>query len=201
MILARILRPQGRKGEVLAELLTDFPAGFAERPQVWLAPSGFAESGDAQPASSARTAEIVSHWLPVGRNAGRVVLHFAGVDSILKAEALAGQEVVVPIAERVPLKEDEVYISDLIGCEVYDGDVSLGPVRDVHFPVTPDGARRLEEPVPLLAIAARDGGEILVPFAKSYLVAMDTAAKVIRMSLPEGLAELNRNNEDDSAGA
>ena len=42
IVLAQILRPQGRKGEVLADLFTDFPERFDEHPGVWLAPSGFA---------------------------------------------------------------------------------------------------------------------------------------------------------------
>lgn len=193
-MLARILRPQGRKGEVLAELLTDFPDRFSERPHMHLAPAGFAEASETQAESALQQIQIVSHWLPTGRNAGRVVLHFAGVDSITQAEALAGKEVVVPSSERMPLEEDAAYISDLTGCTVYDRGTALGTVETVQFPVTPDGAHRLEEAAPLLVLRSEDGSELLVPFAKSYLVAIDTAAKTIRMELPEGLAELNRGD-------
>ena len=77
VVLAHLLRPQGRKGELLADLLTDFPERFEDRKQVFLASEGF--SG---PASAARAADAVSFWLPVGKNAGRIVLHFAGIDSI-----------------------------------------------------------------------------------------------------------------------
>jgi 16S rRNA processing protein RimM len=189
VVLAHILRPQGRKGEVLADLFTDFPERFVQQTRVWLAPRGFAElsidSGLAQPV------EVASHWLPVGRNAGRIVLHFAGVDSIEQAEKLAGKDVVIPRAERMPLDAGASYVSDLLGCTVYDHDQSLGVVEDVQFPTTPDGTRRLEEAAPLLIVVTTEGNEILVPFVNAYLLEVEVTAKKIRMALPEGLRELN----------
>jgi 16S rRNA processing protein RimM len=191
IVLAQILRPQGRKGELLADLFTDFPERFEEHPDVWLAPPEFAG-----PASKARAVKVASFWLPVGRNAGRIVLHLVGVDRIEDAEVLAGHQVVVPFEERVPLDEyadaDSAYISDLIGCTVYDGDTMIGTIESVQFPTTPDGARRLEDAAPLLAVASTEGDEVLVPFAKAFLVAVDLPAKAIRMVLPDGLLEVNR---------
>jgi 16S rRNA processing protein RimM len=191
VVLAQILRPQGRKGEVLADLLTDFPERFDEHTQVWLAPPEFAG-----PASDAQPAQVVSYFLPVGRNAGRIVLHLAGVDRIEDAERLAGKQVIVPLAERVPLDEyadeDAAYISDLVGCTVFDGDTAVGVIEDVQFATTPDGTRRLEDAAPLLAIASTDGDEVLVPFAKAFLVEVDLPGKKIRMALPEGLLQVNR---------
>ena len=198
IVLARILRPQGRKGEVLADLFTDFPERFRQQPRVWLAPQGFADSTvrsvplqPKHPPSIAAAAEVASHWLPVGRNAGRIVLRFAGIDSIEQAAQLAGKEVLVPLAERMPLEADAAYISDLIGCTVYDRDQPLGTVASVHFPTTPDGARRLDAAAPLLVLTSPSGDELLVPFARAFLIDLDPAAKSIRMALPEGLAELN----------
>lgn len=191
IVLARVLRPQGRKGEVLAELLTDFPARFTQRQNAQLAPAGFTES-EAQSEGALQPVQIVSHWLPTGRNAARAVLHFAGVDSIAQAEALAGKEVVVPASERMPLEDGAVYISDLTGCAIYDRNTLLGTVEAVQFPATPDGSRRIEEAAPLLVVRSHDGDELLIPFAKSYLVQIDLAAKAVRMELPEGLADLNR---------
>lgn len=191
IVLAHILRPQGRKGEVLADLFTDFPERFGEHPHVWLAAPGVAERASSETAEM-KPAEVASHWLPVGRNAGRIVLHFAGVDSIEKAEQLGGKEVIVPLTERLPIESGAAYISDLIGCTVYDHDRSLGVVDSVEFPTTPDGSRRLEDAAPLLAITSPEGNEILIPFASAFLLELDTAAKSIRMALPEGLAEINQ---------
>jgi 16S rRNA processing protein RimM len=200
IVLAQILRPQGRKGEVLADLFTDFPERFAEHPRVWLAPAGFAEqsiigsgSTDRNSATtkSAEEATVSSHWLPVGKNAGRIVFHFAGVDTIEQAELLAGKEVIVPLTERVPLEPGAAYISDLVGCTVYDRKRALGVVDSVEFPTSPDGTRRLEDAAPLLAIRSPEGDEILIPFVSAFLLELDVVAKSIRMALPEGLAEIN----------
>jgi len=194
VVLARVLRPQGRKGEVLADLFTDFPERFTRHPHAWLAPAGFAERSVAEPegVSTLQAVEIAAHWLPVGRNAGRIVLHFAGVDTIQQAEPLAGMEVVAPLGQRMPLESDAAYISDLIGCTVYDHGLALGTIDGVEFPTTPDGSRRLEEAAPLLTLRTSGGEEVLIPYARAYLLEMDVAAKVIRMQLPEGLAEINK---------
>ncbi|MBB5344069.1 ribosome maturation factor RimM [Tunturibacter empetritectus] len=193
IVLAHLLRPQGRKGEVLAELLTDFPERFEEQRRVFLAASGFAgeESG-------ARAMEVVAFWLPVGKNEGRIVLQFAGIDTISDAETVAGLDVIVPREERRPLDDDSVYISELIGCTVYDGATAVGVVEDVQFATTADGARRLTDAAPLLEITSLAGDEILIPFVKAFLVAVDTAAKRIEMKLPEGLIEVNRSSGDKS---
>jgi 16S rRNA processing protein RimM len=194
IVLARILRPQGRSGEVLADLFTDFPDRFDSQPRVRLAPLGFCDSPAAaalEPTPPLQIAEVASFWLPVGRNAGRIVLRFAGFDSIEQAEQLAGFEVLVPLAERTPLADGAAYISDLVGCTVYDRDRPLGTVSSIDFPTTPDGARRLDAAAPLLVLATPTGDQILIPFARAFLIALDPAAKSIRMALPEGLAELN----------
>jgi 16S rRNA processing protein RimM len=187
IVLAHLLRPQGRKGELLAELFTDFPDRFEARSQVYLAAPGF-EGTKAE----ARSVEVVAFWLPVGKNEGRIVLQFAGVDTIVAAEALAGQDVMVPGEERVALGDDSVYISELIGCTVYDGSVAVGVVDDVQFAMTADGRRRLEDATPMLTLTSVVGDEILIPFAKAFLKAVNTESKRIEMMLPEGLIELNR---------
>jgi len=192
--LAHLLRPQGRKGELLAELFTDFPERFEERKQVFLASPGF--EGEA---AQARAGEVVAFWLPVGKNDGRIVLQFAGIDSITDAEKLAGLEVIVPNEERMPLNDDSVYISELIGCTVYDGPTVVGVIADVQFPATADGTRRLDEAAPLLEVASTDGEEILIPFAKAFVVGVDTKAKRVEMTLPVGLLDVNRSPKSAEA--
>ncbi len=177
--LARIRKAQGRKGEVLAEILTDFPEKFAERKRVWL----LASAGQAD--ESAREVELRSHWLNKSQ-AGGVVLHFAGVDSITDEEALRGLVVAIPYSERVPLGEDEVYVGDLIGCQLVD--VANKPERLVGVIEDVD---REAGPVALLVVAGvGEGEEILVPFAKAYLRRIDLEGKRVEMALPEGLVEV-----------
>jgi 16S rRNA processing protein RimM len=180
--LARIRRSQGRKGEVFADILTDFPDKFAERRRLWLLAEGTAAgSAAAASAKAPREVELTAHWL----HKGGIVLHFAGSDSISTAEALAGQIVAIPREQRAPLSEDEVYIADLIGCTLFDvagaEPVSVGEIEEVD---------RTAGPVALLVVAGA-AGEVLVPFAKSYLRSIDIAAKRVEMALPAGLIELN----------
>jgi 16S rRNA processing protein RimM len=174
--LARLRRPQGRKGEIFAEILTDFPEKFADRRRLWL----LAESSSAATPTS-REVELVHHWL----HKGGVVLHFAGVDSISAAETLAGLIVAIPRSERAALAEDEVHIGDLIGCTLMDVAIeppaTIGPIEDVD---------RDSGPVPLLVVKGAKG-EVLVPFAKSYLRKVDIENRRVEMALPEGLADLN----------
>ena len=98
----------------------------------------------------------------------------------------------------MPLEPDEAYISDLIGCEVHDGDTLVGTLDDVEFATTPDGTRRLDDAAPLLVVRSTEGGEILIPFAKQYLVELNLAAKRIRMALPEGLTQVNQPSRDQA---
>jgi len=188
--LARIRRPQGRKGEVLAEILTDFSEKFAERRQLWLlkdigagaaGPSHLGTSEITPDPPQARPVELANHWL----HKGGIVLHFAGVDSISAAEALTGLYVAIPRAQRTPLTEGEAYIGDLIGCVLVDVagavPVRVGEIEDVD---------RTAGPAPLLVVRGTRG-EVLIPFAKSYLRRIDLQGRRVEMALPEGLVELN----------
>jgi 16S rRNA processing protein RimM len=100
------------------------------------------------------------------------------------AEKLRGAEIQVPIEQRTRLSAGQYYISDLIGCEVWEpgSAAAAGTVRDVEFP----GG------VPLLSVETGDG-EILVPLAAEFCVHIDVRAKRIDVVLPEGLRDLNRS--------
>jgi 16S rRNA processing protein RimM len=191
--LARLRRPQGRKGELYADILTDFPEKFSERKQLWLLKenAGTQRAGKAhpQPPALPRHVTLANHWL----HKGGVVLHFEGVDSISDAEALTGLIVAIPLEQRTPLAEDEAYIGDLMGCTVFDvatGDpVAIGEIESVD---------RAAGPVHLLVVRSADPKrteEILIPFAKSFLRKIDMEAKRIEMALPVGLVNLNEAEE------
>lgn len=187
VVLAELLRPQGRRGEMLAELFTDFPERFKENVRVYLAKEGFSGTS-----AEAQAIEVSSYWLPMGKNQGRVVLKLAGIDTISGAELLAGLEVIVPRVERQVLEEDANYISDLIGCTVFDGLNGVGAIEDVQFAMTPDGLRRLEGHAPMLVVRSTNGDELLIPFAKDFLVRVDAEAGRVEMVLPAGLLDVNR---------
>ena len=195
MWLARVKRTQGRKGEIFAEILTDFPEKFAERRRLWLLPKSTGTSvSDA--GAPAREVELRHHWL----HKGGIVLHFAGVDSISAAEELAGCIVAIPRAERAQLEDDDVYISDLIGCALVDvagaARVIVGEIADVDRssgPVAVLTVRPLSGQVDESAAPRVADDGILIPFAKEYLRSVDLNAKRVEMALPDGLVELNRS--------
>jgi 16S rRNA processing protein RimM len=190
--LARIRRPQGRKGEVFAEILTDFPEKFSARRRLFLLPRDGAESRagvNRQSDSSAAPRELTlaNHWL----HKGGVVLHFAGIHSISDAENLTGQIVAIPREERASLGENGAYISDLIGCTIVDvsgaAPIDVGEIEDID---------RSSGPVALLVVRGT-AGEILIPFAKSYLRKIDLETRCVNMALPEGLVDLNAPDQKD----
>lgn len=172
--VARVLRPHGRRGEVAAEILTDFPDRLRTLTAAWLCGQSLPE----------RPAVIRSCWLSQSRG-GQAIFHFEGSDSISDAEKLIGLEVRIPLAERIKLPESSYYITDLIGCEVRekDGD-AIGRVRDVQT------TGEEIEGTPLLVVDSR-GAELLIPLAQEICVRVDTTASLIEVVLPEGLRELN----------
>jgi 16S rRNA processing protein RimM len=175
-ILARLVRPQGRHGEILADLLTDFPERFAERKRLFLVSSETSEA-------STREVSLENQWM----HKSRIVMKFAGIDSIDEADTLRGLLVAIPASERAPLPDDSFYIGDLIGCEVFDlaSGKTVGVVEDV------------DREAGLLEVKSADGHETLIPFAKAYLAKMDIAGKRIEMRLPAGLLEINAPMTDE----
>ncbi len=176
--LARIVRPWGRRGEVAAEILTDFPARLTELREVFLARDG----------APARTVAVRSCRIHLGQ----AVFHFAGCDSISDAERLRGLEVQVP-GGRVELEPGRHYVSDLTGCEVRDAESGevLGTVREVQ-----DGRDAGSGATPeswVLVVAATDG-ELLIPLAAEICTTIDLTARRIEVRLPEGLRDLNRDS-------
>ena len=167
--LARVVKTQGRRGEVAAQTHSDVPGRFVEGMKLF----ALAKSED-----SRRELEVEDLW----PHKGLVVLKFRGVDSISDAELLVGAELQVPSAERAELEQGWNYVSDLVGCMVLDHGREIGRIEDVQF-----GAGE----APLLIVADSAGKEFEVPFAEAYLEGVNIAQRQVRMSLPEGMLEIN----------
>lgn len=166
VVIARAVKTHGLKGEVVAELLTDFPERFEDLDQVVLvAPGGEHQTGD-----------IEEFWF----QKNRVVLKLSGYDDVDAAKELVGYEFAVPEADRVQLEEDEFYDWELEGCTVKVGDESIGQVRSV---LKTGGAE-------ILVVSDANGIEKLVPLAAEIVIEIDPAAKTIVVDPPEGLLDL-----------
>lgn len=182
--LARILRPHGRRGEVAAEILTDFPDRLTRLSSALL------WDGKDDP----RAAAIRGCWLSLSRG-GQAIFHFEGSNSISDAKRLVGLEVQVALAERVVLPAGTYYVTDLIGCEVFqerDGSAGqfadIGIVRDVEF----TGKEIPGTPNLLVDICT---GELRIPLATEICKCIDVAARRIEVALPEGLLDLNKSQK------
>lgn len=168
--IARVQKTQGRIGEVFADLFTDFPELFEQRHHLFVLP----EKGER------RELELEDHWF----HKGGVVLKFEGINDITSAEMLLRSEVQIPKQDRAPLEEGATYVSDLVGCELFENHGSearkIGVVRDVDFTAGE---------APLLVV--QGDREYLVPYVESFLKSADFRAKRIEMNLPEGLLEVD----------
>ena len=162
--VARIAKPRGLKGELAADILTDFPERFDE----------LVDIKAVMPDSTTRELKIEKHWF----QSGRVVLKFAGVDSVEAAEELRNAEICIDEEDAVELDEGEYFDWDLAGCEVRMSDgSSIGIVRELMR----TGATEI--------LVVEGDKEYLIPFAESICTEVDIENKVIVIDPPEGLLE------------
>lgn len=196
VLVAHILRPRGNKGEVAAVVLTDFPQRLTRLQEVFL---GVAD-GETEP----RRAAVKSCWLSQNHR-GQAVFHFERSNSISDAEKLRDLDVLLPFEQRVTLPAGQYFVSDLIGCSVFENPATasvvssppcslsqapafLGVVRDVQFPGPGlPGA-------PLLEVETAQG-ELLIPLAEDICANINTTARRIEVMLPDGLRDLNSPEE------
>ena len=167
IIVARAVRTRGLKGELVADVLTDFPERFEDVSEL----SGVAPSGARQ------QLELESYWF----QNQRIILKFVGFDSTEAAKLLVGFEFGLPEAERVELDEDEYYDWELEGCVVESKPGSvIGKVREV---MRTGG-------VELLVVENESHQDVLIPMAAAIVVEVDIENKKIVIDPPEGLLEL-----------
>jgi 16S rRNA processing protein RimM len=163
--IARIAKPRGIRGEVVAEVLTDFPERFENLEEVFLL----------KPNRERLSLKIEEAWF----QNNRIVLKFENFDSIEQAETLRDCEVCVNESDAVELSGDAVYEWKLIGCavETLDGK-PLGKVSEIMR----TGAAQI-------LVVAGGEKEYLIPFAKKICVEVDVEKKIIRVDPPEGLLD------------
>ena len=166
LLVGRVARAHGNKGQVIVNPDTDFPD---ER---------FAVGNVLTVEHAGTTTErrIVS----VRFQQGRPIVGFEGVVTMNDAEALAGAELKVPAASLPPLPGNTFYRHDLVGCEVKDtSGRTIGRVTGVEGSL--ERSRLMVE---------TDRGEALIPMVEGIWVSVDPVAKVIIVDPPDGLLEL-----------
>lgn len=163
--VAKIIKPRGLRGEVVADVLTDFPNRFDGLENV------IALLADGTQADL----KIEDFWF----QKDRIVLRFVGFASIEAAETLRGVEICVPESAASELDEGEFFDWQLAGCEVetMEGE-RIGTVREI---MRPGGTEIL--------VVENGEREFLIPFAEAICPEVDIEKKIIRVDPPEGLLE------------
>ncbi len=167
IFVARTVRPRGLKGELVADVLTDFPERFETTRKLF----GVSPGGDLT------QLELENYWF----QNDRIVLKFLGYDTVELAKELVGYEFGVPVAERIKLSADEFYDWELEGCSVENlGGEAIGDVREV---IRTGG-------VEILAVRVAGKDDVLVPLVGSIVIEVDLTKKRIVVDPPEGLLDL-----------
>jgi len=167
VVIARIVKARGIKGEVACVLETDFPDRFSslEEVTVWM------------PDGARLSLRVEDYWF---HNA-RVILKFEGFDTMTAAQGLAGGRLVIAEGDLEPLAEGQFLERQIIGSEVVTSDGrKVGYVTRVMRTGGTD----------LLVLKGDDGREQLIPFADEICTGVDVAAKRITIDPPDGLLDL-----------
>jgi 16S rRNA processing protein RimM len=168
LLVGRVARAHGNRGQVIVNLETDFPEERFKVGQVL-------QVGPEQHPVARRIDDVRFHQ-------GRPIVTLEGVSSMNEAEALAGAELRIAEDEIPPLPDGTFYRHDLVGCDVVDTERQpIGRVTRVEG--------TLERSY--LVVGAPDGREILIPLAAEICVRVDPAAGVIVVNPPEGLLDVN----------
>jgi 16S rRNA processing protein RimM len=162
VLVGVVVRPQGRRGEVVVKPLSDRAGRFPTLRRAFLpAPDG-----------EARPVRVESSW----PHKGRYVLKLEGTDSIEAAEQLRGLELRIPEQELEALPEGSYYHYQLTGLQVVDGaGQALGVV---------EGLMETGASAPVLVVRG-PAGETLLPFAAEWVRCVDLARRLMVVERPE----------------
>ena len=171
--LARVERPRGLRGELVALSFVDDPERLQQSsPVVLIGPEG--------PVHGGQTFAVEQVWV----HQGRLVVKLAGLDRIEDVEPLRGFSIAIPRSRRLPAPEGSYHVSDLVGCRMEEqGTGRLVGVVEEFLETGGPG---------LLQVRTPQGEELLVPFARAVCELIETAARRIVVRLPEGLEDVNR---------
>jgi len=163
--IARLSKPRGLRGEIVADVLTNFPERFENLKLVLLV----------RPDGETAEIEIEKFWF----QKNRIVLKFAGYDSIEAADTLRNCEICIAETEAVELDADEFFDWELEGCavETIAGEL-IGTVKEV---MRTGGTEIL--------VVTGEAKEYLIPFAETICVDVNVENKLIKVDAPEGLLD------------
>jgi 16S rRNA processing protein RimM len=167
VVIARILKPRGIRGEVACTIETDVPRRFELLKEVTVA----------LPRAPRHRLTVEGFWF----HKGRIIVKFAGYDTMSAAETLAGGLLVIPQSDALPLEDDEFYEHQIVGSEVVDVN---GKVLGVVGGLLRTGG------TDVLVVNGGDGREYLIPFTAAICIEVDMSSRRVTIDPPEGLLDL-----------
>ncbi len=168
LVVGRVGRPHGLRGEVTVEVRTDDPD------QRFAAGSALATI----PAERGPLTVSASRW-----HSGRLLVAFAGYEDRDAAEELRDTVLAIDSDELAPLADPaEFYDHDLIGLRVLTrSGEQVGSVADV--------LHHGQDLLVVEGLGARSGAEIMVPFVAAIVPEVDVAAGMLVIDPPPGLLD------------
>ena len=166
LILGEILRPHGIRGEMRMRILTDYPERLInELKTIYLG-----DNPDSMVDEYAiKSARFHKEYL---------LITLTDIEDRNEAEALRGKKIMINIENAVPLREGEFYLYQLMGLSVQTEEgIHLGDIRDVIETGAND----------VYLVKGGQFGELLLPAHEETIISIDFEAKMVTMSLPEGL--------------
>ena len=166
VVVGRIGRPHGVRGEVTVEVRTDDP-------ELRFVPGAVLRT---DPADRGPVTIAGVHW-----HSGTLLLRLEGIDSREAAETVRNTELLVGVADLPEIEDpDSYYDHQLVGliARMPDGGV-LGEITVVRH-----------EAQDLLVVRRPEGGEVLIPFVSAIVPSVDLDGGFLVVDPPEGLLEL-----------
>jgi len=169
LIVARVRRAHGVQGELLVSVDTD-------RPRHVFRPGRVLHLADPRGSPTGRVFRL-ERMRPI---TGGALLRLTGVECREDAEPLRNHVFLISTGDAAPAGPEEIHYRDLVGLLVREDTAEIGRVEDI-----------LENPAgELLVVRSSEGREILIPFVKEMVVALDLETRELRLRLPRGLLEL-----------
>jgi 16S rRNA processing protein RimM len=163
MVVGRVIRPHGVRGELAVEVLSDAPERFAPGVEV--------AAGDPDGDEALRPLEVTAARL----HQGRMLLRFTGVEDRDAAELLRGSLLTIPAEAARELGPDEFWRHQLVGLAVLDAD---GTDRGVVSDVLPGAAHDL------LQVRRPDGVAVLIPAVAALVEVQLAQGRVVVQAIP-----------------
>jgi len=164
LLVGSLRRPHGVRGEMVMEVLTDFPERLKPETKVFVGPS--------------RNPVVIEGARIHGEG---LLIKFEGVGTPEEAGRYRNQAVYVTAADRPPLPDGQFYEHQVIGFSVVEDESNelIGTLSGIMRTGAND----------VYVVARPDGSEVLLPVIASVVLKLDSGTRTVRVHLLPGLID------------